>query len=68
MTVPFLTWGCVVFLKHAANDLMAGESPSLPDAAFCTNVRFLGTSQKLDKSKGSFAKGLWHKIFQPFQL
>ena len=28
---------------------MAGVSSSLPDAALCTNVCFLGTSQKCDK-------------------
>jgi hypothetical protein len=44
-----------------------GFEPKVPDAALCTNVRSLGPGQKRDKIKGSFAKGLWHKIFQRFR-
>ncbi|MEO0916758.1 MAG: hypothetical protein AAFY31_07200 [Pseudomonadota bacterium] len=43
------------------------KEPILPDAAACTNVRSLGCGQKGDKIKPSFAKGLWHKIFQCLQ-
>ena len=44
-----------------------GIEPTFPDAALCTDVRSFGSGQKRDKTKGSFAKGLWHKIFQRFR-
>jgi len=52
-------------LSHGAAN--SGSEPTLPDAALCTNVRSFGLGQKRDKIKGSFAKGLWHKIFQRFR-
>jgi hypothetical protein len=41
--------------------------PKVPDAASCANVRLSGLGQKRDKTKRSFAKGLWHKFSQRFQ-
>jgi hypothetical protein len=41
--------------------------PITLDAALRTNVRFSRCGQKRDKIKPSFAKGLWHKIFQGFR-
>lgn len=39
------------------------EEPNVFDAARCTNVCSWRGGQKRDKIKPSFAKGLWHKIF-----
>jgi hypothetical protein len=43
------------------------KEPNLPDAAACTNDRFLGAAPKSDEIKGSFATGFWHKTCQRFR-
>jgi hypothetical protein len=42
------------------------KEPRVTDAAHRTNVCSSEVGQKRDKTKGSFAKGLWYKIFQRF--
>ena len=46
--------------------MKGGFEARLTDAADRTNVCSSEDGQKRDKTKGSFAKGLWHKIFQRF--
>lgn len=43
---------------------MSAESPKAHDAAWCANVRFLGSGQKREEIKPGIAKGLWHKFFE----
>jgi hypothetical protein len=40
--------------------------PTVTAAARCSNVRFSVGDQKRDETKGHFANGLWHRIFQEF--
>ena len=42
--------------------------PILTNAAFCVNVCSQEAGQKRDKIKVDFAKGLWRKNFQRFQM
>lgn len=69
-----------MFVPNAAQVTLGSNSPSAAlwagglfepkvlDAADCVNVRFSTGGQKRDKTKGSFAEGLWYKILQRFRL